>query len=98
MNSDSDLLSSYGPEERSHIVRLAIFLHEQGREFWSNFEKHYCADKSAEERALFETNKYFLASLRLIYSVTFLTHLRSDLEHWIKDILLPKIMATRRAA
>ena len=53
---------------------------------------------SAEERAFFDENKYFLASLRLIYSVTFLTHLRGVLETWIKDILLPKIMATRRAA
>jgi len=33
MNSD---LSAYGPEERAHIVRLGIFLHEQGREFWSH--------------------------------------------------------------
>jgi hypothetical protein len=31
-------LSSYGPEERAHIVRLGIFLHEQGREFW---EQHH---------------------------------------------------------
>ena len=34
MNSDTDL-SAYGPEERAHIVRLGIFLHEKGREFWS---------------------------------------------------------------
>ena len=33
MNQD---LSSYGPEERAHIVRLGIFLHEKGREFWSH--------------------------------------------------------------
>jgi hypothetical protein len=33
MNAD---LSAYGPEERAHIVRLGIFLHEQGREFWSS--------------------------------------------------------------
>jgi uncharacterized coiled-coil protein SlyX len=36
MNSDAELLSSYAPEERAHIVRLGIFLHEQGREFWSS--------------------------------------------------------------
>ena len=34
MNSDADL-SAYSPEERAHIVRLGIFLHEKGREFWS---------------------------------------------------------------
>ena len=71
---------------------------EQGLEFWNHFERHYFADKSAEERAFWEENKYFLASLRTIYSVTFLPGLRSELEHWIKDILLPRIMATRRAA
>ena len=36
MNSDALSLSAYGPEERAHIVRLGIFLHEQGREFWSH--------------------------------------------------------------
>jgi uncharacterized protein (TIGR02172 family) len=71
---------------------------EQGLEFWNHFERHYFADKSAEERAFWEENKYFLASLRTIYSVTFLPGLRSELERWIKDILLPRIMATRRAA
>lgn len=35
MNSDADLLSSYAPEERANIVRLGIFLHEQGRDFWA---------------------------------------------------------------
>ena len=35
MDSDPDLLSAYGSEERAHIVRLGIFLHEKGREFWS---------------------------------------------------------------
>jgi len=29
-------LSAYGPEERANIVRLGIFLHEKGREFWSS--------------------------------------------------------------
>ena len=35
MNADTDL-SVYSLEERAHIVRLGIFLHEKGREFWSN--------------------------------------------------------------
>jgi hypothetical protein len=68
---------------------------EQGLAFWNHFEKHYFADKSGVERAFFEENKFFLASLRLISSVTFLPGLRSELERWIKDILLPRIMATR---
>jgi uncharacterized protein (TIGR02172 family) len=71
---------------------------EEGLAFWNHFAGHYFADKSAEERVFWEENKYFLASLRTIYAVTFLPGLRSELERWIKDILLPRIMATRRAA
>jgi len=88
----------YGVPELGLSMLATKIPNEQGVEFWKHFEKHYFADKSAEEHAFFDENKYFLASLRLIYSVTFLTHLRSDLERWIKDILLPKIMATRCAA
>jgi len=88
----------YGVPELGLSMLATKIPTEQGLEFWQHFEKHYFADMSAEERAFFEQNKYFLASLRLIYSVTFLTHLRGELERWIKDILLPKIMATRRAA
>ena len=56
MNLDPDL-SSYGPEERAHIVRLAIFLHEKGREFWSQHHQtsvpsladEFATDKLKEE-------------------------------------------------
>jgi hypothetical protein len=88
----------YGVPELGLSMLATKIPTEQGLEFWKHFEQHYFAGMSAEERAFFEENKYFLASLRLIYSVTFLTHLRDDLERWIKDILLPKIMASRRAA
>ena len=40
MNSEADL-SAYGPEERAHIVRLGIFLHEQGREFWAQHQHEH---------------------------------------------------------
>ena len=32
-------MSSYGLEERAHIVRLGIFLHEKGREYWAQHQK-----------------------------------------------------------
>ena len=35
-------LSAYSLEERAHIVRLGIFLHEQGREFWAQHQHHHC--------------------------------------------------------
>ena len=88
----------YGVPELGLSMLATKIPTEQGLEFWKHFEKQYFPDMNAEDRAFFEENKYFLASLRLIYSVTFLTHLRDVLENWIKDILLPKIMATRRAA
>ena len=40
MNSEADL-SAYGPEERAHIVRLGVFLHEQGREFWAQHQHEH---------------------------------------------------------
>ncbi len=88
----------YGVPELGLSVLATKIPTEQGLEFWKHFEQHYFADMSAEERAFWEENKYFLASLRTIYAITFLPGLRSELERWIKDILLPRIMATRRAA
>ena len=89
---------TYGIPEVGLSMLATKIPNEQGLEFWNHFERHYFADKSAEERAFWEGNKYFLASLRTIYAITFLPGLRSELERWIKDILLPRIMATRRAA
>ena len=88
----------YGIPEVGLSMLATKIPNEQGLEFWNHFEKHYFTDKSADERAVWEENKYFLASLRTIYAVTFLPGLRSELERWIIDILLPRIMATRRAA
>jgi len=34
-------LTAYSLEERAHIVRLGIFLHEQGREFWAQHQHHH---------------------------------------------------------
>jgi uncharacterized protein (TIGR02172 family) len=82
----------YGVPELGLSMLATKIPTEQGLEFWKHFEQHYFADRSPEERAFFDENKYFLASLRLIYAVTFLTHLRGDLERWIRDILLPKMM------
>ena len=50
MNSDTDL-SAYGPEERANIVRLGIFLHEQGREFWSSHHQTSSVPSLADEFA-----------------------------------------------
>lgn len=68
---------------------------EHGLRFWEAFERHYFSDRSAEERAFFHANRYFLASLRTVHAITYLTHLRADLERILRDGLMPRIMATR---
>jgi uncharacterized protein (TIGR02172 family) len=64
-----------------------------GTQLWDAFLRHYFADKPQEEYRLFESNKYFLASLRLIYTITFLPALRDRCAMFIKDMLLPRIRA-----
>ena len=50
MNSDVEL-NAYGPEERANIVRLGIFLHETGREFWTQRQSHPTAIGLSDEFA-----------------------------------------------
>lgn len=66
---------------------------EAGQQLWESFIRHYFADKSEEEYRFFEENMYFLASLRLIYTITFLPSLRDRLAAAVKDVLLPRMMA-----
>ena len=69
---------------------------DQGLQFWNQFEKHYFSDRTAEERRFFQENKYFLASLRVIHVITFLTHLRGEFERQLTQVLLPHIMESQR--
>jgi uncharacterized protein (TIGR02172 family) len=64
-----------------------------GLELLERFLAHYFADKSEDEYRFFQDNKYFLASLRLIYTITFLPSLKAELARIIKDVLLPKMVA-----
>lgn len=65
----------------------------EGTRLWDAFLHHYFADKSPEEYRLFESNKYFLASLRLIYTITFLPAFRDRCATFIKDLLIPRMRA-----
>lgn len=67
----------------------------QGVQLWEAFLKHYFADKPAAEYEFFDRNRYFLGSLRAIYSITFLPQLRQDLSRMVKDILMPRIREER---
>lgn len=64
-----------------------------GLQLWERFQVHYFADKSPEEYAYFDTHRDFLASLRLIYTVTFLPKMRDACVHMIRDLLMPRIRA-----
>ena len=68
---------------------------EHGLAFWNAFERHYFADRSPAERAFFDANRYFLASLRTVHAITYLTHLRADLARMLREVLVPRIMAAR---
>lgn len=85
----------YGVPELGMCKMATKIEPEHGLEFWNAFARHYFADRSAEERAFFEANRYFLASLRIVHAITYLTHLRVELARMLRDVLMPKIMATR---
>lgn len=64
---------------------------DAGAQLCASFLEYYFADKPAPERAFFERNRHFLASLRLIYTITFLPALRDKLADTIKQVMLPKM-------
>ena len=85
----------YGSEELGLTFQATKIPNEIGPEIWKSFEKHYFAEKSDEERAYFHDNRYFFASLRVLFVITFLPHLREDCLKMMKDILLPRIRSAQ---
>ena len=50
LDTEADLevdLSAYGPDERMHILRLGVFMHENGREFWTQHKTPSLSDDFA---------------------------------------------------
>lgn len=66
---------------------------DKGFVLWESFLKAYFANKPQQELDFFRNNMAFLASLRLIYTITFLPALREQLAITVKDFLLPKMHA-----
>jgi hypothetical protein len=85
----------YGSEELGLSIMATKIPNDKGLEIWKSFEKHYFADKSDEARAYFHDNRYFFASLRIIFVITFLPKLREDCLKMMKDILLPRIRSAQ---
>ncbi|MGE0226216.1 MAG: anti-sigma factor antagonist [Acetobacteraceae bacterium] len=87
------LATIYGLPELGISEMATKIPNEDGFRLWEHFLQHYFADKPAAEYRFFQQNLHFLASLRLIYAVTFLPALRDRFAGTIKDVLLPKMAA-----
>jgi uncharacterized protein (TIGR02172 family) len=66
---------------------------DAGVALWERFLAHYFADKPAHELAYFNRNRDFFASLRLIYTITFLPKMRDMCVAMIQDTLMPRMRA-----
>ncbi len=82
----------YGIPELGISEMATKIPNDDGFRLYEGFLKHYFADKTDEEYQFFQRNMHFLASLRLIYTITFIPKLREKLAGMIKDVLLPKMM------
>ena len=87
------LCTIYGIPELDICEMATKIPTEAGVRLWDHFLRHYFADKPAEDYQFFLRNMHFLASLRLIYTITVLPSLRDRLARAIKDVLLPKMVA-----
>jgi uncharacterized protein (TIGR02172 family) len=65
----------------------------QGVKLYDSFLESYFHDRPATDFDFFQRNRYFLASLRAIYTVTFLPAMRSRMVEIVGDHLLPRMRA-----
>lgn len=85
----------YGVPEMGLSERAARVPRDLGLAFWQKFESQYFRRYGTEQdRALFHRDRYFYASLRGIYAMTFLPQMRQELEGILKDTLLPRMMSS----
>ena len=83
----------YGLPELGSSELVTKIPTETGVALWQGFVKHYFADKPPEEFEFFQRNMHFLASLRLIQTITSMPTVRDLLATLIKDKLLAKMLA-----
>ena len=86
------LFTIYGVPELGISMLATKIPNDRGVELWDCFVKHYFADLPPEAYEAFHRDRYFYASLRLIYTITFLPKLREECVRWVKEILLPKML------
>jgi len=83
----------YGLPELGSSEVVTKVPNDTGAKLWQGFIKHYFADKPPEEFEFFQRNMHFLASLRLIYTITAVPPAKDLLVSLIKDKLLAKMLA-----
>ena len=83
----------YGLPELGSSEVVTKIPNETGAKLWQGFIKYYFADKPPEEFEFFQRHMHFLASLRLVYTITAVPPSRDLLVGLIKDKLLAKMLA-----
>jgi uncharacterized protein (TIGR02172 family) len=83
----------YGLPELGSSEVVTKVPNDTGAKLWQGFIKYYFADKPPEEFEFFQRNRHFLASLRLIYTITAVPPAKDLLVGLIKDKLLAKMLA-----
>ena len=62
----------------------------QGQTLWNMFEAEYFSS-AGRDLALFNRHRYFLASMRIIYTIVFFPDFRDSFMALLKNVLLPRI-------
>ena len=83
----------YGLPELGSSEVVTKIPNDTGAKLWQGFIKYYFADKPPEEFEFFQRNMHFLASLRLIYTITAVPPSKDLLVSLIKGKLLAKMLA-----
>lgn len=81
----------YGIPETGLCMMATKIPNEIGYKFWNVLEDAFFPDKKSQEYRYFEENRYFLASLRVIYGMVFLPKVREVSLRWLRELLLPRI-------
>lgn len=85
------LATIYATPEFAVCEKATGLSQEHALKLFDSFLKAYFSDMPAEDFVFFNRNRYFLASLRAIYTITVLPSMRDDLARALKELVMPKI-------
>ena len=88
----------YGYPELNTCEIVTQIPSDRGREFLESLLDDYFSDRSPEDRALFEANRHFLASLRTMGAACMVPALREPLVKQVREFMMPNIRAEWEAA